>query len=354
MEISKITIKEYLLFRKNLYKNDPNFKDNRTGVVQVVCGENRPFRTNSIQMPIGVSDVDKILCACVLIIHKNAPKMLSFAFFEALPNCDSAVATLVEYAQAFGRENGCTQLVVSLDGHINNNVAFPVKNSMPSFGESYCPEYYNAYFESFDKVKFTSFYDNIDEVKRCVTKDLSAFERLNGKISIEYANFSGDFKGTMRRYTDLNNEIFLDHRHYFKREYDEDYDLFSDMRPLLKNKNLIFAKCDGKDVGFVLWYPDFNELVKTGAGACALTFIKYKILKQNPKTAKVVEIGVSAKYRRAGTILQLFNGAVINTSKNTSKILSSWILDENTKSKAITQRYAKKHYKDYFAYEKQL
>ena len=280
--------------------------------------------------------------------------MLCVAFFEALPKCGDAVNMLLKYAGQYGEQNACRKMVAALDGHVNNNVAFPAAEGAPSFGESYCPRYYHGYFENFEKIKYTSFYDEINQVKLRIAEDLPRLEQMKGKITLEHADFGGGFVATMRRYTDLSNKIFAGHKHYFKREYREDYDMFRDMRPLLKNENLIFAKCDGEYIGFILWYPNYNEFVAGGKGASFVTFLKHKLLRQNPKTAKVVVIGVDAKYRRYGTILLLFDAAMQSTAKNTSKILSSWILEENIKSKAIAQRYTAKHYKDYYAYEKEL
>ena len=354
MEVLKISLKDFLSFYKLTYKNDRNFKDNKTSLIKIVCSENRSFFASSKQETIAVKDGGKTVCACVLIIHKNAAEMLSVAFFEALPGSESAVNMLLEYAGQYGRQNKCRQMVISLDGHVNNGISFPAGEGVPSFGESYCPQYYHDYFKNFDKIKFTSFYDEIDQVKARITQDLPKLEKLKENITLEYADFGSGFAETMRRYTDLNNEIFADHKHYFHREYNEDYDLFYDMRPLLKNENLIFAKHEGKYVGFILWYPDFNELVPAGKGASAITLTKYKLFCQRPKTAKVVEIGVEEKYRRYGTILLLFDSAMKSTAANTNKILSSWILDENAKSKFITKRYTAKHYKDYYAYEKTI
>ena len=354
MEIARLTLKEFLLFCRSIYKNDNNFKDNKTGLINIVCGKKSPFYEYSKQEIIAVKTQGKILCACVLIIHKNAPGMLSIAFFEALPDCQNAVNMLIDYAEDYAKQMGCAKIIISLDGHVNNSVAFTAGSGVPSFGESYCPEYYHSYFKAFSKTKLTSLYDDANQVKLKIAKDMPMLEKSKGKIILEQADFGRGFRESMRRYTDLNNEMFEGHKYYFRREYKEDYELFSSLRPLLKNKNLIFAKCDDKYIGFILWYPDFNELVDTGKGASIITFIKYKLLRQEPKTTKVVEVGVSAKYRRYGTILMLFNAALELTAKNTDKIISSWILDENFKSKATAGRYITKIYKDYYAYEKEV
>ena len=354
LDITEITLKEYTKFSDGIYSNDRNYKDNKKGTMNIVVSQNRSFYKNSRQKIIAVKEDGKILSSCVLIIHNNEKQVLSVAYFEALEHSEKAVNMLLQYAEQYGSDNGCEKIVIGLDGHINNGLAFATSNKSPSFGESYNPSYYNDYFKDYNPVKLVSFTENIKLVKQKINEDMEKFKSRKDKITLEFADFKNNFEGTMKRYTDLNNEIFPQHRYYFKREYQEDYELFDDMRPLLKNQNLIFAKCDGKDIGFVLWYPDFNELVKPKKGASVSTYIKYKILNQNPKSAKMVEIGVNRKYRLYGAILFLFNAALENVDKSVSEIFSSWILDENCSSKSITQRYVKNHYKDYMAYEKQL
>lgn len=260
----------------------------------------------------------------------------------------------MNYAKEFGRKNGCSKIVVGLDGHVNYSVGFGVDTEVPSFGESYSPAYYHKYFEDFSKIKFVSFFDAANLVRDRIDEDIKKFEKQIENTSIEFADFGKGFIKTMKRYTDLNNRIFEGHRYYYFRDYDEDADLFKDMRPLLDNNNLIFAKYNGEDIGFILWYPDYNELVPVGKGASIMTFIKYKLLAIRPKTAKVVEMAVLPKYRQFGVTLSLFYAAIKQTSKNTNRIMSSWIIDENTKSKAITCRYTKQHYKEYFTYEKEI
>lgn len=354
MHISKIGLREYLDFMKKVYKDDKNFKDNKTGVINIVCNENRAFFKASLQEMVAVKENGQILCACVLIINKKAPKELCVSFFEALPKCDEAVSMLLNYAEDFGRRNSCSKLVVALDGHVNYSVGFGGNTGTPSFGESYSPLYYHKYFENYTKVKFVSFFDDAHLVKERIDEDIEKFKKQIDKISIEYADFGKGFYKTMKRYTDLNNRIFEGHRYYSYRDYDEDVDLFKDLRPLLKNHNLIFAKLKGEDIGFILWYPDYNELVPVGKGASIMTFVKYKIFGKRPETSKVMEIAVAQEYRQFGAVLALFDAAIKSTSKNTKKILSSWILDENSKSKAITFRYSKQHYKEFFTYEKEI
>lgn len=352
-------IKKYLSFLDVVYKNDSHFKNNKAGIMPIVCGEGRPYYNHSFQRMIAIKEKGKILCQAVLIRHKAQPEILMISFFEALPDSQKAVDFLIDYAMDIGKRLECKKMIVSLDGHCNNSVAFSRSNqSFPSFGESYNPQYYLSYFKGFDEVSFSSFCDSIHHVKDAVKKDMAKISSLLNVFTFEHADFSKTgFKKTMGIYTDLNNEIFNGQRYYFNRQYDEDMDLFREMKPLLNPENLIFAKKEGKYVGFILWYPDFNELTPRGKGVGILEFIKYRLLGRFPKKVKVVEIGVIRKYRRYGTIITLFNEAinvVLKKYKNSEKIISSWILDENEGSKMITKRYTKLPYKEFIAYEKEI
>ena len=352
------SIKKYLGFIHELYKNDPYYKDNKTGLIPIVSGKNSPFYKNSIQEMVAVKEDKRTLCQAILIIHNRSKTQMSIAFFEALPNQLKAVNALIKHAEEFGNRNGVTKLVFGLDGHCNNSVGFSSSAiSFPSFGESYQKEYYHEYFKGFRSVKLVSYFDSTINVNEQVEKGRLLLKNRNSDIRYEYANFSAaGFMKTMKRYTDLNNQIFKNHRYYFSRSYSEDYHLFHSMRPLLKNENLIFAIKENEDIGFILWYPDFNQLVAKGNGVGILTFLKYKLCKSYPHSAKVVEIGIVDKHRNSGIMHMLFATAIeaVNKYEKMSQIISGWILDENNPSKNLTQRYTKKPYKEFVAYEKDI
>lgn len=357
IEIVK-SIREYQKFTHELYKDDAHFKDNKTGLLSIVCSKSAPFYKNSMQKMVAVKDGKSTLCQAIFIIHKQSKEEMSVAFFEALPNQQEGVNALIKHAEEFGKLNGVNKLVFGLEGHCNHSVGFSTScDSFPTFGESYQNTYYHEYFMEFMQIRLVSNFDSVVNVNAQIEKDLLLFKNRNSDISYEYADFGiRGFRKTMKRYTDLNNRIFMNHRYYFKNTYQENYHLFKSMRLLLKNENLIFAKKNNNDIGFIFWYPDFNELVARGHGAGVTTFVKYKILKKYPQSAKVVEIGLIKGQRNSLTILMLLSKALdaAMSYKGMSKILSSWILDENNPSKNTTQRYTKITYKDFFTYEKDI
>jgi hypothetical protein len=288
---------------------------------------------------ICVKQGNETLCQAVLFKHHQAHE-LSIGFFDAKPDSGKAVALLLQYAEKLALSWDADRIVVGLEGHCNNAVGFPLNPHPPiSFGESYGKQYYHDYFSAFEKIKLFSFKKEIAAITGKLEDDIRKIEnRLQG-VSLEPADFSGSgFRESIGRYTDLNNLIFKDHKYYYQRSYIEDLELFSSMKPLLNSNNLIFAKKDGEYIGFVLWYPDFNQFVSVGGTAGLLTFIRYKILRQIPKRGKLVEIGLLPKYKRTGVVALLFLGALKAAGQKCTTMITSWILEENFPSELATQR----------------
>lgn len=378
MIIEKIPVNKRLKTFQNMlqevYGNDPQFKNNKEGIYSLVCNPKMQFYQKSQQEMVVVKVDNKIQCLSVLILHEARPDVLCMAFFEAYEKSENAVKKMIDYATDFGRKRSCELLIIGLEGHCNYGLGFldkakDNKNSgYPTFGEAYSPKYYTELFEALgsDLVphRYHSFFDQVQHIEKRVESYMQRFSKVRDDFTIDKSSFIGKgFTSTMRRYTDLNNLIFHGHISYYHREYGEDVELFRSMAPLLNPDNLLFIQYKGKDIGFILWYPDFNELVSPNKGASILTFIRYRLLKQRPKSLKIVEIGVDPKFRATPAILFLFHGVVEASKCQTSflfrkhkydRLISSWIDTNNLPSTRVTQKFAQQAHKEYVTYEKRI
>ncbi len=349
------SIKEFNRFARQIYRDEPGFIDNKSSLVTLLCRPNTAFYKNSRQQMICVKNGDETLCQAVLMKHNQANE-LNIGFFDAKINTGEAVALLLQYAETIALTWGAYRIVVGLEGHCNNAVGFPLHPHPPiSFGESYGKAYYHDFFLDYEKIRLVSFKKEISAITGKLRDDIRIIENRTKGVTLEEADFSrSGFRKSIQRYTDLNNEIFRNHRYYYQRCYDEDLELFSSMKPLLRPNNLIFAKQDGADIGFVLWYPDFNQLVPKGGTAGISTLIRYKLLGHIPQRGKLVEIGLLPQYKRTGAVALLFLGALQAAGQKCTTMITSWILEENMPSELATQRYADEPYKEYCTYEKNL
>ena len=124
----------------------------------------------------------------------------------------------------------------------------------------------------------------------------------------------------------------------------------------MKEDSLFFAFKGTEPVGFIMWYPDYNELAKPGELFGTKHFFKNKLKGKNIKTAKVMEWGVLEEYRGCGLPVALTDCVyqTLKSNYNCSRVESSWILDENEDSNSICQAICDEKYKEYVVYEKAI
>ncbi len=156
-------------------------------------------------------------------------------------------------------------------------------------------------------------------------------------------------------YTDLNNKSFVNHRYYYKRNYKEDIEMLKELFLFMKEESLIFAFEGDVPVGFVMWYPDFNRLVKKGDYFGAKHFFKNIFFNKKIKTVKVMEYGILDEYRKVGLPIGLLNKIFEHIKdKHYRDLETSWILEENIDSNSVCQAICDDLYKRYVVYEKRI
>ena len=243
-----------------------------------------------------------------------------------------------------------SKVVIGLYGHVNYGLGlldshFEKKNSFSSPGN---PAYYNDYFRSLGCSEtglssyFTSKLD--DRLKR--------FDRLIAKLerSYEFRCFDKSrFTEYAKIYTDLNNSCFTEHRYYYKRCYEDDCEMLKTLFLFMKEDSLVFAYHNGKPVGFIMWYPDWNELAAPGEAFGTKHFFLNLLKGKSIRTGKVME------YRSSGLPMALIKHVYDSMKKQGCvQMETSWILDENTDSNSFCKALCDETYKKYVVYEKDI
>lgn len=349
---AKDDYKDYLSFVKSVYKDFPNYKDTLSPVLKTFLQKKGSFCRNISTVPIIIKKNNTIVAACIYIISKSYSKVLQVAFFEALENQQEAVDLIIKKAKEICRENDLNKIVIGLNGHVNYGIGFLCDKfeEQLSFGSSFNPTYYVQYFEKYagEKCKMVSYYGNIAGIN--FDKEIKILQRINKKFSYRDFNFKA-FKSDMKIYTELNNVCFKEHPFYFERTNGEDYELFKELKYFIKEENIIFVEREGTPIGYMLWYPDFNELIGSGETIGIRTYIKNKLYSKKIKRFKIVEIAILPEFQKSGAILGLFNECLKKTKNRYTAYETSWILEKNFKSKNFGVKYAENEYKHYVAYE---
>lgn len=349
---SKDDLREYCSFVRSIYIKSPNYKDYSSPVLKTFLYKKGAFCKNSEITPVMVREDDTILAACIYIVSPAYPGVLQVAFFEALEDCQEAVDLIMENAVKISKHKGLSRIVVGLNGHVNYGIGFLCDKFHEdlSFGSSFSPPYYPGYFLKYNPVQhnMVSFCGSMASVN--MDRENKILKRIKDRFTCRDADFK-NFRREMEIYTYLNNICFKDHPFYFERTCQEDYELFKDLKYFIKEENIIFLM-DGKTpIGYLLWYPDFNELIGNGGTIGVGTFIKNKLFSKSIRKFKIVEIAVLPEYQKSGAILALFNELYKKTIGRYESYETSWIFESNFKSKNFGVKWAEKEYKHYTAFE---
>uniref|UniRef100_UPI004056B0EC hypothetical protein n=1 Tax=Candidatus Electrothrix sp. TaxID=2170559 RepID=UPI004056B0EC len=332
---------EYRAITARVYADNPCFRDSLSSILTIINNPKGAFAKRTQQQAVMVKGDDgNPLASALLLQAEGLPDQVQLSFFEALPKARSAVQALVEKASSLARQWGATSLLVSMNGHVNYGLGFLADSfdEMPCFGSAYTPPYYIDYFRTlgFSEQQLISYRYPMSTFVAQQEKRL--LERTKQRFNFRKADFSR-LQQEISIYTRLNNECFADHPLYFHRYDDEDYELFHPFRWLLKEENLLIAEHGATPVGFLLWYPDFNELIGPGQELGIQALLKYKILRRPIKRFKIVEIGVLPKFQGSSVILGLFHACFELTRHRFQECESGWIFSENSKSRNICKRW---------------
>ena len=355
--ITKKEQRKFIDFRRKIYKLNPLYVDNNLFMIKEVFSKKTSFIENKNIIPINIEENEEVVCQGIVIYAKELNEYIQLCFFESMPNKEKAVMLLVDKAIEIGKKFGCKRLVIGLNGHVNYglgflNSHFDTKNS---FSASVNPEYYNEYFRGLccDEINLNTY--KIGQLEKRTEKYRNIINKLNKKYTFKFFD-KKQFEYYSKIYTDLNNKSFVNHRYYYKRNYKEDVEMLKELFLFMKEESLIFAFDGEKPVGFVMWYPDFNELVKRGDYFGAKHYIKNLFFNKKIKKVKVMEYGILEEYRKKGLPIALIDQIFdIIKGCNFTNAETSWILEENKDSNSVCQAVCDEGlYKRYVVYEKEI
>ena len=352
---SKNEIKQFINFYKIQYINSSKKKNSLSPLLKNLLNDNSKICKSVDLEALMIVDKEEIIMISLLAHAYRMKDILQISFFESSIYNPKAFKLIFDRAKSLAKEKGASKLSASLNIHVNYGLGFLASHydEDQSFGMSHNPEFYHKYFEEngFSAIDLISYKKDMDGMENLLNNNLK--KRLNDKYNVRKIDFK-NFKNEIQLYTEINNKAFRNHLFYYPRDIDEDMELFKDLKFLLKEENLLFVEKDKVPIGFMLWYPDFNELMKSGESVGISTVIKNKFFSKKITTFKIVEIGVIPREQNKGAILALFEYCFQCTKGRFKNFESSWILKENEKSKAFGIKWSDGESKKYKAYIKEL
>ena len=324
---------------RDVYRDLPLHRSTEDDVMRMLVEGPTAFHDHARVEPFLMREGRRLVGRLALVHDRRLPGYAQVAFFEALPGLEGVQETLRLKAASLFPD--CTRMVVGLNGHLNYGAGFLANrfDEPPLFGMPYTPAYYLDYFPGLDRRPMASFRFDSEEFFSLRRQLAPTFDP--GPIRIRTMD-RAHFAREVDLYTYLNNACFQDHPYWADRTSAEDYELFHPFRFLLKDEHFIVAEHDGQPVGFLLWYPDFNELCRGDEELGVRHVARYR-LADPIRTARLTEIAVLPAYRAhrvdLAMILRMIRSVEEAGYRHTE---GGFIFEENRASIALTLRYIRR------------
>ena len=331
------TKKEWKSFYKIsdiVYKNLKCHRSTEDDITKILVHGKSAYHSHADVKSFLVLDEDTI-GRFSLIHDKKLKDYIQVSFLEILPEYKTIVDNIIQLAKE--EFPGVEKIVFGLNGHLNYGAGYLLSHfdKVPLFGLPYTPEYYPKLFENLKRHEMFSFIYSMENASNFINafKDKQSIKN----ISIRTMNLK-NLKNEVKLYTHLNNISFQQHPFWSDRSWEEDFELFHPFRFLLKEENLLFAEVDGEPAGFLLWYPDFNQLVKDDSPLGLKHVLAYKFFNKI-KTYRLTEIAVNPKFSRKPVAMAMMVKLIEIASAQGMEIgEGGFIFKSNTKSINFTLR----------------
>ncbi len=328
---------------KEVYRNNPYYRGTEGSIEKMLLCSKSSFSNHADIKMFVVQDRNDLVARFALIHDKHLPDYVQVSFFEAQEGLGDIFSLIRNEIRTHFPH--VKKVVIGLNAHLNYGAGILLNrfDEAPLFGLPYNPPYYSEYFSTLCCRKMVTFRFSMDAYREWA-RGYSMQRPANG-LTVRFMD-KRRIESESAIYTQLNNRAFINHPYWANRDEKEDLELFAPFRYFLDNENLIIAEVDGKPVGFYLWYPDFNQLVKNKSDLNAWHLLKYRAGIGKPiDTFRFTEIGILPKYQRTSVAYALIDKSLQTvTRQGFSFCEGGFIFEENRASIAFVKRILKRCY----------
>ncbi len=325
-----------------MYEGNPCHRTTEETLAHLIVDGPTVFHTHATVSPCLLWNGTEVVGRCALIHDRKMPEFVQVAFFEALPRLQGVTDALI--SAACGMRTGAAKLLIGLNGHLNYGAGFLLNrfDEPPVFGLPYTPQYYSDYFAGLFCRESITFRFPLKGIFDWVRRAAGTFDTRG--ITVRFLN-KRRLREEMNLYTTIDNTSFSNTTYWYwsNRDPRENYELFHPFRFLMREEDLLFAEKDGKPVGFLLWYPDFNGLVPPGRDINLRDVLRFHFA--NPlRTTRLAEVAVLPEYRRLPVMAMMLLKSLPSVEERGYEVCEGgFIFQENRSSIVMTQRYIERN-----------
>jgi hypothetical protein len=352
---SKKLKKKMLGFYREQYRKDPLRRDSMSALLKGLIDGTSIMTKSAFLEPVMVVEGESILMIALLAQADRMHEIFQIAFLESSGYQPDAFILILTRAEGLALERGAAQISGALNLHVNYGLGYLADSydKIQSFGMSHSPDYIHDYFldTGFEPIELVSYKKDMRGLEQLMGDGLR--DRISQRYHVRELDLT-NLESEAKLYTEINNKAFSSHQFYYKRVPEEDLELFRDFRFLLKSENLVFAYRGDEPVGFMLWYPDFHQLIKPGETIGIRTVLRNKLHPERIDTFKIVEMGIVTKEQGRGAILALFQYCLEKVRGRYDFMESGWVMEQNLDSRSFGIKWADGEARRYTAYLKEL
>ncbi len=343
--------KRFIDFIYRVYRGHPSFKDTQLYAVRAFLIRSDSFTRECRIRTVSIEESGETACQAMLIDHP-ALDALQVSFFEALPDRPTAVQCLLEEARREARLRGLNRLIVGLNGHLSYGVGFlrTCHDAPISFDSRYSPDYYPAYFDGM------GFRDMALSTYRFDLANVHFNPKLMDRIhkSLQFRTMDRHrFREEVLLFGRLCNACLRGTPLYFDRSPESFFQSLSLLRPLLRPENLLFAMKDNREIGFLFWHPDFNQVIPGGTRNSPLQVFLHTLFKHARITRfKLNVVGVLPAFRHTGAVIGLAAEACRHARGRFLEGETNFVWDSNLPSARLNLHMTDGIFRRYSVYER--
>jgi hypothetical protein len=238
-----------------------------------------------------------------------------------------------------------------LNGHVAYGVGYLADafNVPCPFDSIYTPDYYVAYWSPHAEAVHTLSTYRFD-LSRARPPD-AVLRRAHSRIQFRKMD-TANFREEAILLGELANRYLADTYLYFERDPSDMYRLLKPIRPLLEAENLVFACREGREIGFLFWHPDFNEVIPGGRRNSALaTGVRCLLGKNRIRSAKLNAVGVDRRYHGSSAVIGLLGELVRSCAGRYESVETNFVWDSNHKSRLLNKHFPHEEARHYKTFE---
>ncbi|NUM71937.1 MAG: hypothetical protein HUU43_13895 [Ignavibacteriaceae bacterium] len=288
-------------------------------------------------------------------VHKE--KTGFFGFFETIDD-QEVTNTLLDTVKEWLKKRGMNIMRGPASHSSNDEWGLLIDEFVdpPMILMPYNPPYYQKLLENYglkksmDLLAYKLNYDvqsNVDKIKRAA--DIA---QRRSNVKVRNINFK-KFNEELELIKDLYNKTWQPNWGFVPLTSKEIDMVAADLKQLAVQELAMFAMIDGKNVGFTLTLPDYNQIFRKMNGRL-FPFGIFKLLLGRKKInrCRVIMLGVLPEYQKKGIDAVLYKEITERGGRIGFRIgEASWILEDNEMMVKSAQMMQGERYKTYRVYD---